>query len=170
MHNEQTNRSRPLQRILARSLAAASMAVRRVTMNRGRRTPGIDGVVWSTLEAKQETRAAVQRGPYKPLPLRRVYLSKANGKKRSAGIPCMKDRAKQAVHTLALDPIAECRADPSSYGFRRRRSPADAIAQSFNALAPRRAARWVLEGGYRSLLRQNQPCVARGRRAHGQEP
>ncbi|MBT6273980.1 MAG: hypothetical protein HOI95_07590 [Chromatiales bacterium] len=58
----------------------------------------------------------------------------------------MKDRAKQAVYTLALDPIAECLTDPNSYGFRRGRSCADAVGQCFNALAPRRSAQWVLEG------------------------
>ena len=94
-----------LQRILTRSRGAASWAVRRVTTNKGK-SPGVDGVVWSTPKAKQEAIAAIQRGPYKPLPLRRVYVPKANGKKRPLGIPCMKDRAKQAVHALALDPIA----------------------------------------------------------------
>jgi RNA-directed DNA polymerase len=58
----------------------------------------------------------------------------------------MKDRAKQAVYALALDPIAECLADPNSYGFRRGRSCADAVEQCFNALASRRSAQWVLEG------------------------
>ena len=109
-----------LRRILTRSQGAACMAVRRVTTNRGKRTPGVDGVVWSTPRAKQEAIAAIQRGPYQPLPLRRGYVPKANGKKRALGIPCMKDRAKQAVHALALDPIAECLADPNSYGFQTR--------------------------------------------------
>ena len=135
-----------LQRILTRSQGAACLAVRRVTTNKGKRTPGVDGVVWSTPKAKQEAIAAMQRGRYQPLPLRRVYVPKANGKKRPLGIPCMKDRAKQAVHALALDPIAECLADPNSYGFRRERSTADAIEQCFIVLATRRAARWVLEG------------------------
>ncbi len=150
-----------LRRILTRSLGAACWAVRRVTTNKGKRTPGVDGVVWSTPKAKQEATAAIQRGPYKPLPLRRVYLPKPNGKKRPLGIPCMKDRAKQGVHALALDPIAECLADPNSYGFRRERSTADAIAQCFIALARRHAARWVLEGDITALLRQDKPCMAR---------
>jgi RNA-directed DNA polymerase len=135
-----------LQRVLTRSLGGAYLAVRRVTTNKGKRTPGVDGVVWSTPRAKQEAIAAMQRGRYQPLPLRRGYVPKANGKKRALGIPCMKDRAKQAVHALALDPIAECLADPNSYGFRRERSTADAMEQCFNVLAKRHSAQWVLEG------------------------
>ena len=45
------------------------------------------------------------------------------------GMPTMHDRAMQALHLLALDPIAECHADPNSYGFRKERSTADAIEQ-----------------------------------------
>ncbi len=58
----------------------------------------------------------------------------------------MRDRAMQALYLLALEPIAETRADENSYGFRRYRSTADAIAQCFNILSPQRAAEWILEG------------------------
>ena len=75
--------------------------------------------------------------------VRRVTTNKG---KRTLGIPCMKDRAKQAVYALALEPIAECLADPNSYGFRRGRSTADAIEQCFIVLARRVCAPWVLEG------------------------
>jgi len=57
----------------------------------------------------------------------------------------MKDRAMQALHLLALAPIAETVADPHSYGFRSQRSTADAIEHCFKALSRRNSAKWVLE-------------------------
>lgn len=136
-----------LRRILTRSWSAACWAVRQVTGNRGKKTPGIDGVVWSTPKDKQNAIRTLQRGHYQPLPLRRIYIPKADGKKqRPLGIPAMEDRARQALHALGLDPIAECLADPNSYGFRRERAPADAIQQCFIVLAKRDSAQWILEG------------------------
>ncbi len=64
----------------------------------------------------------------------------------------MKDRAMQALYLLALEPIAETRADPNSYGFRLLRSPADAIEQCFNLLATRYSAVWIFEGDIRSCF------------------
>ena len=58
----------------------------------------------------------------------------------------MTDRAMQALYLLALDPIAEATGDPNSYGFRKGRSTADAIAQCYTVLGNRHTAQWVLEG------------------------
>jgi RNA-directed DNA polymerase len=52
----------------------------------------------------------------------------------------------QALHLQALEPIAETLADPNSYGFRLKRSTADAIAQCFNALSSKYSAQWIFEG------------------------
>src|SRR5258706_16410954 len=73
--------------------------------------------------------------------IRRPY-----GKLRPLGIPVMKCRAMQALYLLALDPVAETTADPNSYGFRPRRSTADAIEQCFNALSKGYSPQWILEG------------------------
>jgi len=143
-----------LQHLLTHSFSGRALAVKRVTENRGKRTPGVDGVVWNTPQKKaQAVQSPRQRG-YQPQPLRRVYIPKSNGRWRPLGIPVMADRAMQALHLLALEPIAETWADPNSYGFRLLRSPADAIEQCFNILATRYSAVWVLEGDIRSCFDQ----------------
>jgi RNA-directed DNA polymerase len=137
---------RALQHLLTHSFAAKVLAVRRVTENKGKRTPGVDGVTWTTPAQKMAaTRSLRQRG-YQPQPLRRVYIPKRNGKRRPLSIATMRDRAMQTVHLFALDPVAEVHADPNSYGFRIGRSTADAIAQCFNVLGQKGLAAYLLEG------------------------
>jgi RNA-directed DNA polymerase len=53
---------------------------------------------------------------------------------------------------MALDPVAETLADPNSYGFRRERSPADAIQQCYTILARKDSAPWILEGDIRACF------------------
>lgn len=137
---------RSLQRLLTKSTGAQALAVRRVTENRGRKTPGVDRQTWSTPEEKWQAVNDLGRKRYQPLPLRRIYIPKSNGEKRPLGIPTMRDRAMQALHLLALDPVAETTGDPHSYGFRRERSTADAIAQVRNVLGRAASPKWVLEG------------------------
>lgn len=137
---------RALQRLLTKSTGAKALAVRRVTENQGRKTPGVDKQTWDTPEAKWNAVVDLGNRRYRPLPLRRIYIPKANGDKRPLGIPTMRDRAMQALHLLALDPVAETIGDPHSYGFRRERSTADAIEQVRNALGRKASPKWVLEG------------------------
>jgi RNA-directed DNA polymerase len=141
-----------LQRLLSRSYSAKVWAVKRVTENEGKRTPGVDGVLWDTPQKKAHAVQRLRQRGYRPQPLRRVYIEKANGKQRPLGIPTMHDRAMQALYQLALDPVAETTADPHSYGFRCERSPADAIEQCFTTLVWQRSATWVLEGDIRACF------------------
>lgn len=135
-----------LQRLLTCSFSGKALAVKRVTENKGKRTSGVDHVLWSTPQSKFQAIASLQRQGYQPLPLRRVYIPKSNGKLRPLGIPAMKERAMQALHLMALEPIAETYADHNSYGFRRGRSTADAIEQCFVVLSRHDAPEWILEG------------------------
>jgi RNA-directed DNA polymerase len=136
-----------LQRLLTHSFSGKALAVKRVTENKGKRTPGIDGEIWNTPTKKAAAIAMLRRRGYRPRPLRRTYIPKRDGKrKRPLSIPVMKDRAMQALHLLALDPIAEGLADPNSYGFRKERCQADAIEQCFRILSKQDRAEWILEG------------------------
>ncbi|WP_085703811.1 group II intron reverse transcriptase/maturase [Pseudomonas sp. B15(2017)] len=134
-----------LQRMLTRSRSARYLAVRRVTENQGKRTAGVDRVLWDTPDAKWKAANGLKRHGYKPRPLRRVFIPKSNGKERPLGIPTMTDRAMQALYLLALAPIAETTGDPNSYGFRIERSTADAMGQLFICLSKKVSAEWVLE-------------------------
>src|SRR3979490_1141312 len=126
---------RALQRLLTHSYNGKALAVRRVTENDGKKTPGVDQEIWDTPEKKTQAVHELKRRGYQPQPLRRVYIPKSDGKTmRPLGIPTMKDRAMQAIHLLALDPVVETTADKNSYGFRQQRSCADAIEQCFKTL------------------------------------
>lgn len=139
------NKVKALQWLLTHSFSGKALAVKRVTENKGKNTPGVDKVTWTTPGAKTNAIASLKRRGYSPLPLRRVLIPKKNGKTRPLGIPVMKCRAMQALHLLALEPIAETTADLNSYGFRPERSTADAGEQCFVSLAKKASAAWVLE-------------------------
>ena len=139
-------RAKALQHILTHSFHAKALAVRRVTSNKGKKTPGVDGVVWKTAREKMKAVRSIKQRGYRAQPLRRVRIPKKNSpKKRPLSIPCMSDRVVQAVHKMGLDPVAETLADPHSYGFRCFRSCRDAIAQLFVLLAKKCSPCWILE-------------------------
>ena len=138
-------RVKSLQWILTHSFHAKALAVKRVTSNKGKNTPGVNGVVWKGAKAKMQAILNLRQHGYKAQPLRRTYIPKKNGKKRPLSIPTMYDRAMQALYKLGLAPVAETTADRNSYGFREGRSCADAVAAAFNALSKPNSATWVLE-------------------------
>jgi RNA-directed DNA polymerase len=140
-------RVKALQRFLVNSFSAKALAVKRVSENDGKRTPGVDGEIWTTPEAKWQAIQQLDSRDLRPQPLRRVYIPKrGSSKMRPLGIPTMLIRAQQALHLLSLEPVAETRADPNSYGFRRNRGTRDAIEGAFSLLAKKGSAPWVLEG------------------------
>jgi RNA-directed DNA polymerase len=106
------NKVKALQHLLTHSLSGKLCAVKQMTENSGKRTSGVDKVTWETPEKKIAAVHSLKSRGYKPLPLKRVYIPKSNGKMRPLGIPTMKDRAMQALYLLALDPVAETTADP----------------------------------------------------------
>ena len=109
---------RALQRLLTHSYSGKVLAVRRVTENNGKKTPGVDKEIWDTPEKKTQAVHALKRRGYQPQPLRRVYIPKSDGRTmRPLGIPTMKDRAQQALHLLALDPVAEPLLTTTPMGF-----------------------------------------------------
>jgi len=140
------NKVKALSWLLTHSFSGKAIAVKRVTENQGKKTPGVDGKTWSTPEEKSQAVLSLKRRGYKPQPLKRVYILKKNGKKRPLGIPTMKDRAMQALYLSALQPVAECTGDGHSYGFRPKRATRDAIGQCFIRLSRKSNPQWILEG------------------------
>jgi len=140
---------RNLQKLMLRSRANALLSVRRVTeLNAGRKTAGVDGSVVVTAQGKAFLADSVQRhdASWKPKPVKRVYIPKANGKRRPLGIPVIVDRVKQAQVVNALEPEWEARFEPKSYGFRPGRGCHDAISCIFNTVSGKSARRcWVLD-------------------------
>ena len=147
------NKVRALQWLLTHSYSAKVLAVHRVTTNKGKNTPGVDGVIWKTEKQRKEAVEQLKRKGYQAQPLRRIFIPKKNGKKRPLGIPTMTDRAQQALHLLALDPVAETILDNETFGFRPKRSTADAIDAIYKAVAANKnCAEWVIEGDIKSCF------------------
>jgi len=91
------NKVKALQHLLTHSASGKLLAARRVTENDGRKTPGVDGELWDTPHKKLQGVISLTARGYHPMPLRRIYIPKSNGKLRPLGIPTMRDRAMQAL-------------------------------------------------------------------------
>lgn len=145
--NGDNNKAKRLQYLLTHSFSAKAYAVRKVTSNKGKNTSGVDKRIWSTSASKMKAVLSITNKHYRAKPLKRVYIAKkGKNKKRPLGIPTIHDRAMQTLYALALEPIAETKADTISFGFRRGRSAKDACEQVFCILARKCSPTWILEG------------------------
>ncbi len=91
------NKVKTLQWLLTHSFSGKALAMKRVTENRGKKTPGVDGETWDTPAMKAKAVTSLKRRGYRPQPLRRVFIPKTNGKWRPLGVPTLLDRAQQAL-------------------------------------------------------------------------
>ena len=141
-----------LQRILTHSFFAKLWATKRITQNPGKNTPGVDGILWTTSEVKMQGALSLKRQGYRAQPLKRVYIQKKSGGQRPLSIPTLFDRGMQALYLLAFEPIVETLGNKNAYGFRPKRSTADAIEHCFKSLAKKASAQWILEGDIRACF------------------
>lgn len=91
VQEERYNKAKSLQWTLVHLFYAKAIAIKQVATNRGKRTPGVDGVIWTTDKEKFNAIKLLKRRGYTPQPLRRIYIPKKNGKKRPLSIPTMTD-------------------------------------------------------------------------------
>lgn len=145
-------KAKALQRLLSRSFYGKLWAVKRITANKGSRTPGLDRVTWKSPGQRWKAACQLNASGYRAQPLRRIYIPKKNGKKRPLGIPTLTDRAMQELFALGLRPIAETIADQHAYGFREKRSLHDAIKMTFLALSTKASAQWILEADIKACF------------------
>jgi RNA-directed DNA polymerase len=106
-------------------------AWRRVRSNGG--AAGVDAETIQVIEERgpgeliAEIQAALRAGRYRPSPVKRRYIPKADGKQRPLGIPTVRDRVVQMAAKIVMEPIFEADFQPSSYGFRPKRSAQQAL-------------------------------------------
>ena len=135
-------------------------AARIVLASSGARTPGIDGMDKRRLQGHLEQhlddlQADLLKGTYRPKPVKRIYIPKANGKLRPLGIPTLTDRIVQRAMLMAMEPIWESDFHRLSYGFRPERSVHHAVRTVKIQLqdgSDTTRGRWIIEGDLASYF------------------
>src|SRR6266540_28435 len=136
---------------------------------------GVDGQTISDIEQRGVDQflaalaADVRQGKYRPRPVRRVFIPKADGGERPLGIPTVRDRVAQAAAKVVLEPIFEADFRDCSYGFRPRRSAHQAMSVIRGAVNT--GANWVVDADITAFFDQVDPAVLMklvGRRVNDQ--
>lgn len=122
-----------------------------VAQNAGSVTAGCDGIDMEIYdknleENQKELAEELKTQTFEPLPVRRVYLPKANGKMRPLGIPAIRDRIVQEAVRMILEPIYEADFSQYSFGFRPTRRTMDAIKCITWSTQEHKKYFWIIEG------------------------
>lgn len=136
-----------------------SQAMWNVLRNQGATTAGMDGVVKDhyydsktrslknkAIKQIEEICEELESDKYRPMPVKRVYIPKANGKKRPIGIPTLKDRTIQEAIRMVIEPIYESDFLNCSFGFRPDRCTMNAVTTCYRSINEKKKYYWVIEG------------------------
>jgi group II intron reverse transcriptase/maturase len=152
--NPYDSRVRNLSDLIHHPVWLEEAAKRTFKRSKGK-APGIDGVTVSVFqeheaEKLQQLRLELKKGTYRPQPLKRAEVPKANGTMRQLGLPCLRDKIVQEAIRMMLEPIFEVEFHDSSYGFRPHRSAHHAIFRCQHMM--KHGFSWVIEGDVKACF------------------